>query len=250
VKFGVVIPTLDEAGAIEGALRSVGPAGPGDGACDFRISGPKTSDSTEIEIVVVDGGSRDATCQRARDLGARVIELPQAPEAGRARQLAAGLAACDADVVLFLHADTRLPSGWREAARAALAEPAVVGGAFRFAFAHEGDGPSPLLRAVEWGARVRSRLFRLPYGDQAIFARRAALERIGGVPQAPIMEDLDLVRALRREGELALLDAPVSTSARRYRDGGVLRTFLRNALALAAWRLGLDRARVARWYRR
>jgi cellulose synthase/poly-beta-1,6-N-acetylglucosamine synthase-like glycosyltransferase len=179
-------------------------------------------------------------------LQTRVIELPRDPSAGRARQLQAGLEACGGDAVLFLHADTRLPAGWaREVARA-LADPRVVGGAFRLRF----EGERSLgLRVIEWGARLRVALLGMPYGDQAIFARREALEAIGGVPQAPMMEDLDLVAALKRRGRLARLAAPATTSARRYREGGVLRTFVRNLVALSAWRLGVDRARVAGWYR-
>lgn len=243
-----MIPTLDEAQTIEAALRSVRHA-------DTRYDADRHADARRLRspivvgVWVVDGGSRDETCARARNAGARVIELSRNDAAGRARQLQAGFAACDGDTVLFLHADTRLAAGWEQDVAAALSDPGVVGGAFRFHF-DRGERPSPFLRAVEWGARVRSRWFGLPYGDQAIFARRAALERLGGVPQAPIMEDLDLVDALKREGRLVLLESPATTSARRYRAHGTLRTFLRNALALGAWRLGLDRERVARWYRR
>lgn len=194
-------------------------------------------------MIVVDGGSRDATAARAEQLGARLI----ASEPGRARQLAAGAnAAGDADALVFLHADGALPAGWSAAVRAALADPAVAGGAFAFKFAERGAR----LRFVELGVRLRLALARLPYGDQALFVRRSTLLEIGGVPQAPIMEDLDLVRALRAHGRLALLPLPVITSARRYLAGGVLRTMWRNWLALAAWTLGLDRARVAAWYRR
>jgi len=267
VKLGVVIPTLDEADAVEAALRSVAGADPGDDAPAATASRsappvPAGGDPMEIEIVVADGGSRDDTCQRARswrpertaatDAGAvgapRVIELPRDPAAGRARQLQAGLEACGGDVILFLHADTRLPPGWAGAVRRARADPEVAGGAFRLRF-DPAEGRSLALRAVEWGARLRVALFGLPYGDQAIFVRRPVLEAIGGVPRAPIMEDLDLVHAVKRHGRLARLDAPATTSPRRYRANGVPRTFLRNAVALGAWRLGVDRERVAGWYR-
>lgn len=166
---------------------------------------------------------------------------------GRARQLAAGVAAAGhADVVLFLHADTHLPEGWAGQVRAALADPDVAGGAFAFRFRGEGLA----LRIVEGWVRVRLWLLRLPYGDQALFARRSALEAMGGVPQVPIMEDLDLVRGLRRQGRLVLLDTPAETSARHYQARGFARTVGRNLLALIAWRLGLDRERIAAWYRR
>ncbi len=197
-----------------------------------------------VDIIVADAGSQDATRERAQAAGARVI----GSEPGRARQLRAGAAAAAAETeaLLFLHADTELPSGWADAVRGALADPAVAGGAFAFRFAEHGAA----LRLVEWGVRVRLRLARLPYGDQALFVRRSVLEAIGGVPQAPIMEDLDLVRAIKRQGRLALLPAAAVTSARRYLEGGVLRTVLRNTGALLGFALGLDRARIAAWYRR
>jgi rSAM/selenodomain-associated transferase 2 len=222
VRIAVVIPALQEADRIAHAVESARAAG--------------------VEIIVADGGSRDATRERAAAAGARVVSA----EPGRAHQLAAGAEATEADAILFLHADTRLPPGWADAVRSALADPGVVGGAFAFRFAE----PGWALRVVEWGVRVRLALGGPPYGDQALFARSSALAAIGGVPQAPIMEDLDLVRALRRRGRLALLPLAAVTSARRYLERGVLRTVARNTLALLAFALGLDRARVAAWYRR
>jgi rSAM/selenodomain-associated transferase 2 len=222
VRIAVVIPTLEEEDRIAHTIQSA------------RAPG--------VEIIVADGGSRDATCERAVAAGARVV----AAAPGRARQLDAGARATEAEAILFLHADTQLAPGWADAVRAALADPGVVAGAFAFRFAE----PGIALRLVEWGVRVRLALAGLPYGDQALFARRGALEAIGGVPQAPIMEDLDLVRALRRRGRLALLAPPATTSARRYLERGVLRTVARNTLALLGWALGLDRARIAAWYRR
>jgi rSAM/selenodomain-associated transferase 2 len=222
MRLAVVVPTLDEAGRIAHCVASA--QGPG------------------VDVLVVDAGSRDGTAEKALAAGARVIEAPR----GRAAQLEAGLRATRADAVLFLHADTQLPAGWVGAVRDALRDPAVVGGAFAFRF----DVRSPRLRFVEWGARLRSALLRLPYGDQALFARRDALLRLGGVPQAPIMEDLDLVVALRRQGRLVLLPLVAVTSARRFLERGPLRVMLRNWLALAAWWLGVDRRRLAAWYGR
>jgi hypothetical protein len=136
-----------------------------------------------------------------------------------------------------------LPSGWAERVRSSLADPGVVGGAFAFAF----DETSPALRLVEWGTRLRTKLLGRPYGDQAIFARRAVLDALGGVPQAALMEDLDLVRRLRSAGRLALLPDRVTTSARRYRRAGVWRTVARHQLALLADALGVERSRIASW---
>jgi len=193
----------------------------------------------DIEVIVVDGGSADGTAERARALGARVIRC----ERGRARQLQEGVLASRGEAVVLVHADTRLPSGWKAAVSEALRDERVVGGAFRLRF----DERSAGLRAIEWGTRLRVALWRLPYGDQALFVRRSALDAIGGVPQVPLMEDLDLVQALKRRGRLALLPLPAVTSARRYRRGGPLRTMLRHWLAAAAWTLGVSRTRVAEW---
>lgn len=222
MKLSVVIPALDEAAEIVGAVESA--TAPG------------------VEILVADGGSGDDTRERASAAGARVVVSPP----GRSRQLEFGARAALGDVLLFLHADTRLPPGFASAVDAALADERVVGGAFRLRF----DRPSAALRLVEWGVRLRVALFRLPYGDQALFVRRSVLERIGGVPQVAIMEDLDLVRSMRGQGRMVLLALVATTSARRYRRHGPIRTILRNGAAAAAWALGLDRERIAGWYAR
>jgi rSAM/selenodomain-associated transferase 2 len=222
VELAVVIPALDEEDRIAEAVAS--------------------AVAETAEVVVVDGGSRDGTRDRAAAAGARVI----ASSPGRARQLQAGARACAGDVLLLLHADTRLAPGFAAAVGGALRDAAVVGGAFQLRF----DRRPPSLRIIEWGARLRVALFGLPYGDQALFIRRSTLDAIGGIPQAPIMEDLDLVKAMRRRGKLALLSLPVTTSARRYLANGVWRTMGLHWLAAAAWGLGVDRERIAGWLRR
>ena len=145
------------------------------------------------------------------------------------------------DVILFLHADTRLESGWSEGVREALSDPACAGGAFRFRFAERGARE----RWVEWGVALRIALLRLPYGDQAIFVRRSVLERMGGMPIVPIMEDLDLVAAIKRAGRLRMLDRVATTSSRRYVRRGVMRTVLDHQIALLGWWLDWDRTRLA-----
>ncbi|MDJ0787169.1 MAG: TIGR04283 family arsenosugar biosynthesis glycosyltransferase [Myxococcota bacterium] len=223
MRIAVVIPTLHEAERVQDAIHSA--------LVD------------QVDVLVSDGGSRDATREIARDAGARVIASPP----GRALQLQTGFeAAQEADVVMFLHADTVLPRGWADALRHALADPAVVGGAFGFRFLEEGRRE----RVVEWGVDVRMRRFALPYGDQAIFARRPALEAVGGIPQVPIMEDVDLVQRLRGHGRLVQLPLSVRTSSRRYREHGFARMVVRNFLAVMARALAVDRAAIARWYRR
>ncbi len=228
MKLSVVIPALDEAEQIGPTVRQA-----------------RAEALSEVEITVVDGGSTDGTAEQAAEAGARVLESSR----GRARQLGVGARASRGDVILFLHADTRLPSRYDSAIREALRDPRIVGGAFRFRF-DQGDRGRAVLRFIEWGARLRVALLGMPYGDQALFVRRETLEQIGGVPQAPIMEDLDLVKAMKAHGGLALLPLDAVTSARRYLARGPLRTLARHWIALLAWWLRVDRVRVAAWYGR
>ena len=222
MKIAVIIPTLNEAKNVAGAVESA------------LVPG--------AEVWVVDGGSGDDTLRRAERAGARVLRAT----AGRSRQLQVGFEASDGEIVLFLHADTQLPSGWADAVRGALQDPDTAGGAFRFRF----DRQTPALRLVEWGARLRSDWLRLPYGDQASFVRRALLGAMGGIPSAPLMEDLDLVMAIRERGRLALLSESATTSARRHLAAGVLRTSLYHSAAALAWAAGVRRERIAAWLRR
>lgn len=222
-EISVVIPALNERVALERALYST------------RAPG--------VEIIVADGGSADGTPESAERLGAeRVVRTGP----GRARQMSAGYEAAKADVILFLHADTYLDSGWDTEMRHALTDPGVAGGVFALRF----DSPRAIYRWVERGVRVRCRLARLPYGDQGLFVRRAVLEGLGGVPQTRIFEDLDLVRGVQRAGRLVYLRTRAWTSPRRYERNGVLRTVGHNALGLGAYLLGLDRDRVLRWHER
>ena len=166
------------------------------------------------------------------------VEAPR----GRARQMNAGAAVARREWLLFLHADTRLPSGWSEAIAAARRDPRVNAGCFRFAL----ESPSPMARIVELGVRMRVALFGLPYGDQAIFVRREAFEALGGYADLPIMEDVDLVRRLGRRGRLFRSAQPAITSARRWEhDGWIRRTALHLALILL-YVCGVAPARLAR----
>jgi rSAM/selenodomain-associated transferase 2 len=223
VKIAVVIPALDEAGFVEQAVSSA-------------LEGP-----LEVEVVVVDGGSRDETITRAEAAGARVLR----GDRGRGEQQDVGWRATQADAVLFLHADTRLPAGWSQCVADVMSDPEVAGGAFRFRFDEQGV----IWRLMELGVAVRVLVLGLPYGDQGLFLRRSILERSGGVPHVALMEDLDLVRMIKRSGRLALLSEAVTTSSRRYRVGGLPRTVAAHFVALLSWYLGVDRARVARWVR-
>lgn len=221
-RLSVIVPALNEEDCLSGTLARAGSGAAG-------------------EVLVVDGGSADATVAIARDAGARCLRSP----AGRAVQMNAGAAAARGDILLFLHADTVLPADYRRQVESTLQAPGVVGGAFRLAF----DDPRLSLRLVAAGANLRSKLAQLPYGDQAIFVRRETFEDLGGFRDLPVMEDYDFVRRLRLRGRIALAPAYVRTSARRWLKHGIWRTTLNHQRMLLGWRLGVSPERLATWHR-
>ena len=203
MRVSVVIPALDEARFIEGAIASAWAAG-------------------ADEVIVADGGSRDGTNALVLPPSRLVRSLP-----GRARQISAGWSQASGDVLLILHADSRLPAAAADAVRAAVAGGAV-GGAFHKRF----DSRHPLLRRVRW----RTRLWwaaGLAFGDQAQFVRRSVLEQLGGLREDVRAEDMDLSIRMRRIGPCRLLPSEVITSARRLVSRGILRTWA------TWWRIGL-----------
>ena len=164
--------------------------------------------------------------------------------AHRAAQMNAGAARAAGEWLLFLHADSRLPAGWEDRLRAAPAT--AVGGWFRFAL----DDPAWQARVIERGVAWRVRLFSLPYGDQGLFVRREAFQRIGGFELLPLLEDVDFVRRLRRAGPVFEVPLPLLTSARRWRRDGWLRRSARNLAIISGYFAGVPPARLARWYSR
>lgn len=214
----VVIPTLDEGPRIRAAVESVA--------------------AGASEVIVVDGGSADATVPQAVAAGARVIAGPR----GRASQMQAGAREAAGDWLVFLHADTCLEAGWCDALRALDAR--FVAGAFRFRL----NSSRARYRFLEAAVRLRCAAFALPYGDQAIFVRRAAFFGCGGFGDVPILEDVDLVRRLRRCGPLAFPAAHAVTSARRWEELGFVRTTLLNWLVIVLGSAGFPRRRLARLY--
>jgi hypothetical protein len=221
--LSIIVPVLDECGTIESALAGTRGAG------------------LVKERIVVDGGSRDRSAEKARACGARVIPSPP----GRSRQMNAGARAAQGDILLFLHADTRLPPGFEHHVLEVLDRPGAVAGAFRLGM----DGDLCALRAIEWLAGFRSVFLGMPYGDQAIFLRAGRFHRAGGFPEMPIMEDFALMRRLRREGRIGIAPVAVATSARRYRELGFWRTTGINQVMVLGYLLGLSPERLARWYR-
>lgn len=174
--------------------------------------------------------------------GALVIRSP----AGRTRQMNAGARAAQGDILLFLHADTRIAPDSLDRVRAALRSPGVALGAYRLAFRER----HPWLTATAAAANLRSRLLGLPYGDQALFMRRRDFEAAGGYDETPLLEDVLLVQKARRKGKVALLDDYAVTSARRWMERGVLAATARNWAIMALFALGAAPEQLARWFRR
>jgi rSAM/selenodomain-associated transferase 2 len=192
------------------------------------------------EIILVDGGSSDATREVAAQTGATVV----LSERGRGRQLNRGADQAKGDILLFLHADTLLPVGFAEVVPRLLRLPATAAGAFSLRIA--GGGSS--LRLIEAGVNLRSRLLGLPYGDQALFMNRHVFVQVGGFPDIPILEDLVMVLRLGREGKIRIARKAVRTSARRWEATGPWRMTLVNQAAVCAYLAGVPPERIARWY--
>ena len=198
--------------------------------------------SENVEVIVVDGGSQDGTVQMAQSLGVKVLSAP----AGRACQMNAGAKAATGDILLFLHADTRLPVGFDTLIRKALCAASTAAGAFELRI----NASLPSLRLIESGVNWRSRWLQMPYGDQAIFLKTEVFKEIDGFPELPIMEDFELIRRLRRKGRIVIISVPVLTSGRRWLRNGVFQTTLINQLVIIAYLLGVPPEQIRRWYRR
>lgn len=237
MKLSIVIPALNEAAAIESMLRPLQA---------LRTAG--------VEVVLADGGSTDATVALARPLTDCVIEAPR----GRARQMNAGAALATGDVLLFLHADTTLPEAAPGAILQALVaiepHPPTVSGRHagknlawgRFDVVIEGQ--ARMLRVIAAMMNLRSRVTGIATGDQAIFMTRAAFDMVGGFPDQPLMEDIEMCQRLKRRAAPACLRERVTTSGRRWEMHGIWRTvFLMWRLRLAYF-LGTPAAVLAKRY--
>ena len=221
-KLSVIIPTLNEEMNLQLALDSVG------------------SPSDNLEVIVVDAGSSDHTVEIALRHGCKVF----VGNPGRANQMNAGAAIATGAHLLFLHADTRLPTDYHLEVERVLATPVVCG-----AFPLQIDAPGLALRMVESGVAFRSRLQQMPYGDQALFFRSSDFYAQNGFKRISIMEDYELVARMRKSGSISLASKPVKTSARRWIKRGILRTTILNQMCLIAYRLGFSDQTIARLYR-
>jgi rSAM/selenodomain-associated transferase 2 len=221
--ISIVIPVLDEASALPGLL---------DELCGLE---------GQFELIVADGGSSDGTPTLAADHRSRPRVVRT--ERGRSHQMNAGARAATGDVLMFLHADTRLPAEAHARITSALADPAVLGGNFALRF-DGGDRFSHILGA--WYAFQRRT--GIYYGDSAIWLRASAFEQLGGFRELPIMEDYDLVRRLERAGRTACLPGPAVTSARRWQHQSLPRTIASWVLIRWLYLAGVPAARLARLY--
>jgi rSAM/selenodomain-associated transferase 2 len=222
-QLSIILPVLNEGDLIGNAL---------DALKDLRALG--------VEVVIVDGGSRDATIQRARLRADVVISAAE----GRAVQMNAGAAKARGRVLLFLHADTRLPVDADHVVLNGLQRSGRAWGRFDVYI----ESRHPVLRLLAWAMNLRSRLSGIATGDQAIFVRRDAFELVGGFPAIPLMEDIALSKRLKQVSKPLCLRERVTTSGRRWEKGGVLSTIL------LMWRLrlryffGADPSDLARQY--
>lgn len=223
--LAVVIPTLDEERLLARCLAAVGG---GEG----------------LDVVVADGGSRDATCELAVLAGARVVAAPR----GRGPQLNAGASATTAPRLLFVHADCELPADWRPALQRALDDPGTALACFRLHTVHSAEAQRAGARGL-WlrGLDLRSCLPLLPYGDQGFGVRRELFENLGGFPAIPLMEDLAFARSCRRRGRIRRLPLAMRTTARRF-ESAPLAARLKTLSFPWLFRLGVSPHTLARWY--
>jgi rSAM/selenodomain-associated transferase 2 len=227
--LSIIIPTLNAQSNLGRTLAALVP-----GVVEGLVS----------EVILVDGGSSDETCDIAEAVGARLISAPK----GRGTQLGAGADAAKARWLLFLHADTVLESGWQHEVERFINEhdPArgvPMAAAFRFALDDRGFWP----RCLETMVSLRCGLFRLPYGDQGLLISRAHYERVGGFSDVPLMEDVDIVRRIGR-GHISLLRSRALTSAGRYRRDGYVRRMLRNMSCLTLYYLRVPPRYIVKLY--
>lgn len=221
MKISIVMPTLDEASNLARRAREL------------------AAQSQPWEWIVCDGGSADDTVAIARAAGAMVVHS----ERGRGAQLNAGAARASGEILVFLHADTTLPPDALTLVRSSLEDPRIVGGHFTFAF----DDVTFAGRMLAFVYAAKRSLFRVWYGDSAIFVRGSAFRALGGFAPYPILEDADFVERLQRVGRTRRLRAVVTSSSRRYR-GRLVKTIVRWTTIFALYKIGVSPHRLARFY--
>jgi rSAM/selenodomain-associated transferase 2 len=220
--ISIIIPVLNEATIIKQTLSQL-------------------TQYSEIEIIVVDGGSEDDTVAIAKSTAKVITVIGK----GRAGQMNAGADVAQSDILLFLHADTQLPPNFSELVSKTLNQNQIIAGAFELAI----DGSDISLRGIEMLIKVRSRFLSLPYGDQAIFISKQAFIEAGGFANLPIMEDFEFIQRIKNKGKIAIAPAAVTTSGRRWQKLGVWQTTLTNQLIIAGYYLGISPPKLSKFYR-
>lgn len=221
--LSIIIPALNEATNLERLLPHLRVICPG------------------AEVIVVDGGSEDGTSAVLRRFPwVRCLSSNR----GRARQMNAGASVAKQEVLLFLHADTLLPTEIEAAIVEAFRNPDLVAGRFDVRF----DNPRPVFTVIAFFINLRSRLTKICTGDQALFVRRKTFEKLGGYPDIPLMEDVELAKQLKRLGGIACLRSKVTTSARKWEREGVFRIILLMWTLRFLYFIGVNPARLRRWY--
>jgi len=223
LRLSIIVPTLNEAEALVPFLA---------GLRSLRVRGH--------EVIVVDGGSQDGTVGRAGDGADRALQV--AP--GRATQMNAGASAASGEVLLFVHADTRLPDDADRLITEGLAGGDKVWGRFDVRL----SGTRWMFPVIGTLMNLRSRITGIATGDQGMFVRREAFESVGGFPEIPLMEDIALSRRLKHLGRPLCLHGPVITSSRRWQTHGVIRTVLLMWALRLAYAVGVSPAYLARTY--
>ena len=221
-QIAIVIPTLNERKTLPSTIAS----------CRQGFN---------IELLIVDGGSTDGTADIAREAGVRVLTGKR----GRGTQLNLGAQKSRSNTLLFLHADTLLPSGFDEEVKKTLSLPGVVLGAFRL----RTDFESISMRIVELIVNFRSRFLQMPYGDQAFFVKRKDFINLGGFAEIPLMEDFEFARRARKHGSIRLASSHVITSGRRWKELGVWQTTIWNQLFILGFLLGISPEKIYSRYR-
>jgi rSAM/selenodomain-associated transferase 2 len=223
MRFSIIMPVLNEELVLDAQFSQLA----------------RSCTHLDCELLIVDGGSSDRTTVIAQQYG-RVIAAPQ----GRAAQMNAGAAVANGDVFIFLHADTLLPDDAFDAIEQALASPQVVGGAFRLCF----NCQYWPYRLVSFAVNMRSQLRKIFTGDQAYFIRASSFRAIGGYPDQPLMEDLEIMVRLRKFGRVVLLPQYVTTSARRHQRIGLMRSVLFMWYLRTLYSFGTSPERLQRMY--
>lgn len=223
--MSIVIPVLHEADRINGLL--------------YHIRG--INGSEDVEIIVVDGDPAGGTIRKIADRN--VIKAMSEP--GRAVQMNKGASLASGCILLFLHADTFLPTEAFSLVRRAMRGGTAVGGAFDLGF----KTTNKIFKITECYAAVRTRLTGIPFGDQAIFIKRDYFNKIGRFRNIPIMEDVELMGRIKKSGDgICIIPRKVMTSPRRYEKDGILHVTLRNLLLQILYYMGVSPERLARWY--